>query len=117
MVKEPQNRAISREYEDPAVEVTIPSREQQWLDVVGRPAPPLAPQIEPTETIPCPEVPFAWPEPAATSHLPEVEQAYSTATRCLAIIVLTALFLLAWQEKVGDESTVTRIRASSLLDR
>jgi hypothetical protein len=37
--------------------------------------------------------------------------------RGLSILVLTVIFLLSWQQKVGQESTVSRITAASILDR
>ena len=116
MGKEPQKRAIRHEYADPILEVTIPSREQQWLDVVSHPAAPLAPRISPIEAPPVPEAAPAAPDSLPVSEDAALEPLYSPMIRGIAIIVLTVLFLLAWQDRVGDESTVDRVRASQVLD-
>lgn len=116
MDKEPQKRAIRHEYADPILEVTIPSREQQWLDVVNHPAAPLAPRISPIEVPPVPEAAPADPDSLPVSEEVALEPHYSPMIRGIAIIVLTVLFLLAWQGQVGDESTVDRVRASQVLD-
>lgn len=117
MVKKPQIPTTCHDFEDPTPEVEIPSREQQWLDVVSHPAPLLPPKIEATPTVPGPKPLFVGPEVTPSETTLELDEAYSTPLRCLAIILLTAIFLLAWQQRVGDESTVDRISSSSLLNK
>ena len=117
MVEERQNPATSHENGDPTSDLAIPSREQQWLDVVSYPAAPLPPRVEPMQTLVLPEVVFPTPLPSPTTESTEWSETGTGAIRCIAIILLTVFFLFAWQERAGEESTVNRTTASSILNK
>ncbi len=106
----PFNRPVKA---SPTPEAPPLTREQQWLDVVTHPAPDLppyepAPAHEETHIAPVAEN-ITIPEESMLPH--------SGLIRGISILVLTIIFLLSWQQKVGEESAVNQISAASILDR
>ena len=86
----------------------IPSREQQWREIVTNPPESLPPrQLAPESTAP-EWAPLERPEEtsnsAHTDSLFEFEGTPQELTlrRGIAILLLTATFLILWQEVVGD---------------
>ncbi len=86
----------------------IPSREQQWREIVTNPPESLPPrQLAPESTAPewAPlEKPEETSNSAHTDSLFEFEGTPQELTlrRGIAILLLTATFLILWQEVVGD---------------
>ncbi|MGE4603074.1 MAG: hypothetical protein AAEJ65_09235 [Planctomycetota bacterium] len=107
-----QNPATNPTEEDRFGGLPVPSRESQWLDVVSCPAPLLPARIEPQQpSILDDELVPLQPVESAQPSEPRI-----ATIRTTAIIVLTIIFLLSWQQKAGEESTVDPITAATILD-
>lgn len=112
MAHKPQYPATSPTEQDRSGGLPAPSRESQWLDVVSYPAPLLPPRIEPQQP---PElVDDLVPLEPVESTQPSAPQI--AAVRTIVIIALTTIFLLSWQQKAGEESTVDPITTATILD-
>ncbi|MDE0957602.1 MAG: hypothetical protein OSB12_03095 [Planctomycetota bacterium] len=94
-----------------------PSRESQWLDIVSHPPLPLSPRFDPeneTEMVPAmPSSPLLLSpltlspavEPLPTLLPPEpLPLVPMSLIRVLAILALTAIFLIGWQGTAGENS-------------
>ncbi|MDE0961143.1 MAG: hypothetical protein OSB09_10210 [Planctomycetota bacterium] len=109
MKQDPRNTPLPPPDGVPGKRSDAPSREVQWLDVVSHPALPLPIKIEPEvpssrRTLPpLTTIPEADPLPAATTFEPRPVVSEGLL-RILAILVLTAIFLISWQGTAGENS-------------
>ena len=120
MADKRQNPPTSPAEEDRTADPAIPSRESQWLDVVSYPAPLLPPLIEPQQPEvvddPVPLQVVESTEPQSVESPIEPQEPRTVVIRTVVIIVLATIFLLSWQQKAGEESTIDPITAATILD-
>ncbi|NRA74696.1 MAG: hypothetical protein HRU16_02040 [Planctomycetes bacterium] len=121
MADKRQNPPTSPAEEDRTGDPAIPSHESQWLDVVSYPAPLLPPRIEPQQPLEVVDDPVPLQVVESTEPQPieapiEPQEPRIVVIRTVVIIVLATIFLLSWQQKAGEESTIDPITAATILD-